>query len=101
MVIGFKELVIFNGEVNIIYSIQIISMIQEQQQTTAVDWIIEQMLRNGANNTVDPFVLLDLKYEAKRMYFNALTDEFKRGLELGHDICKKVWVGDKQGCQVK
>ena len=67
-------------------------MTQEQTQTTAVDWIVDQMLKNGAHNHIDPFVLLDLKYEAKRMYFNALTDEFKRGLNMGHDICKKVWV---------
>ena len=66
-------------------------MTQEQQQITAVDWIVEQMLKNGANNHIDPFVLLDLKYEARRMYYNALTDEFKRGLETGHNITKKIW----------
>lgn len=67
-------------------------MTQEQQQPDVVGWLVEQMLKNGANNHIDPFVLLDLKYEARRMYYNALTDEFKRGLDMGHEICKKIWI---------
>ena len=70
-------------------------MIQEQEQRPdVVEWLIEQMLKNGANNTIDPFVLIELKHEARKMHYNALHDEFKRGLDIGHAIGKKVW-GDK------
>lgn len=70
-------------------------MTQEQTQVNAIDWLAEQILQNSANNTLDPFVLIDLKYEAKRMYYSALTDEFKRGLDMGCDIGKKIWIENK------
>ena len=64
---------------------------QEQQQVNAIDWLVEQIKPYNDVNSIDPFVLIDLKYEAKKMYYIALHDEFKRGLDIGCDIGKQIF----------
>ena len=63
---------------------------QEQQQVNAIDWLVEQIKQYNDVNSIDPFVLIDLKYEAKKMYYMELHSEFKRGLDIGCDIGKQI-----------
>ena len=65
---------------------------QEQQQVNAIDWLVEQIKQYNDVNSIDPFVLIDLKYEAKKMYYMALHGEFKRGLDIGCDIGKQIFT---------
>ena len=65
---------------------------QEQQQVNAIDWLVEQIKPYNDVNSIDPFVLIDLKYEAKKMYYMALHDGFKRGLDIGCDIGKQIFT---------
>ena len=71
-------------------------MTQEQTQVNAIDWLVEQLQQHyDTLGHIDPFTLIDLKYEAKKMYYTTLSDEFKRGLDMGCDIGKKIWIENK------
>ena len=69
-------------------------MVQEEQQVNVVDWLIEQMKQHRDVNSIHPIELINLKYEAIKIYNEAMHEEFKRGLHMGNDIAKKIW-GDK------
>ena len=62
-----------------------------QEQVNVVDWLIEQMKQHRDVNSINPIELINLKYEAIKIYNEALHEEFKRGLHVGRDIGKQVW----------
>ena len=62
-----------------------------QEQVNVVDWLIEQMKQHRDVNSINPIELINLKYEAIKIYNEALHEEFKRGLHVCRDIGKQVW----------
>ena len=62
-----------------------------QEQVNAIDWLIEQLQQYNNISSINPIELINLKYEAIKIYNQALHEEFKRGLHVGRDIGKQVW----------
>ena len=46
-----------------------------QEQVNVVDWLIEQMKQHRDVNSINPIELINLKYEAIKMYNEALLEE--------------------------
>ena len=81
-----------------------------QEQINAIEWLTDQFMAQAeeihkdvygstldSNRATEIYMtilkgrLIDIKYEARKIYYEALHDEFKRGLDIGHDIGKRVW----------